>query len=369
MDNTVKSFNTRRAIFFLMVLICCILTGAVLKIAASVILPFTIATLLSFVMYPLVKGLDKIRCPRFVSILLVVGILITGLISIGMVFVTSGRLIIAQYPKYETRLTDMYVWAARFFELSYNENLSFFENIWGQLGIRAWIRSFTLSFSGFFFNFLQTAVLIIIFVVFILLEAGYFREKLEAAFANRSDSIYKMGQDVITRVTGYLAAKFLISLANGVIFAISFQLVGLEFAIFWGIIQFLVNFIPTLGSIASGTAISLFALIQFWPEPGPVIIIVLIVLAVNLILGNILDPKIIGEQVGISPLMVLVSMLIWGYIWGFAGMVLAVPMTVIIKIVCENIPIMESVSILIGSRKSAQAKKDKSRKSGRNMEG
>jgi predicted PurR-regulated permease PerM len=368
MNNTGMGFNSGRANFFLMVLICCILTGAVLKIAASVILPFTIATLLAFVMYPLVKGLDTIRCPRLISIFLAVSILITGLIIIGMVFVTSGRMIIAQYPKYERRLTDMYVWAARFFELSYNENLSFFENIWGQLGIRAWIRSFTFSSSGIFFNFLQTAVLIILFVVFILLETSYFKEKLEAAFAKRSISINKMAQDVITRVTRYLAAKFLFSLANGVIFAVSFHFVGLEFAIFWGLIQFLLNFIPALGSIASGTAISFFALIQFWPEPGPVILVIFIVLTVNIILGNILDPKIIGEHVGISPLMVLVSIVIWGYIWGFAGMVLAVPMTVIIKIICENIPIMESVSILIGSRKSAQAKKSEYSDIGRGME-
>jgi predicted PurR-regulated permease PerM len=122
------------------------------------------------------------------------------------------------------------------------------------------------------------------------------------------------------------------------------------------------NFIPTLGSIAAGVGISLFAIIQFWPEPGPIIIVIIIILAVNLILCNIFDPKIVGDNVGISPLVVLVSLSIWGYIWGFAGMLLAVPMTVIIKIICENIPIMEPVSILIGSRKSVLAKKAENEK-------
>jgi predicted PurR-regulated permease PerM len=117
------------------------------------------------------------------------------------------------------------------------------------------------------------------------------------------------------------------------------------------------NFIPTLGSIVTGVGISLFALIQFWPNPAPVILVVVVVLAVNMILGNILDPKIVGEHVGISPLMVMVSLAIWGYIWGFAGMVISVPMTVIIKIVCENIPILEPVSVLLGTRKSIRARK------------
>jgi len=79
-------------------------------------------------------------------------------------------------------------------------------------------------------------------------------------------------------------------------------------------------------------------------------------------LCNVLDPKIIGDNVGISPLVILVSLSIWGYIWGFAGMLIAVPMTVIIKIICENIPIMEPVSILIGSRKSVRAKKTENEK-------
>ena len=357
MRDIFRSFNAGRATFFLMVFICCLFAGAVLKIASSVILPFTIAVLLAFVMYPLVKGLDKFHFPRVLSILLVVVIIIAGLYIFGMVLFTSGRVVVAQYPKYENRLTEIYIWAARSFGLSYDEGLSFWDNLWGQLGIRTWVYKFTFSFSSIFIKFLQNAMLVVIFVVFILLEASYFKEKLEVAFENRSIRINRMGHDLMSQVTRYLTAKFFISLANGVIFAVSFHLVGLEFAILWGVIQFLLNFIPTIGSIAAGVGICLSALIQFWPAPGPIIVIIAIVLAVNIILGYFLDPKIIGERVGISPLMIMVSLLIWGWIWGFAGMLIAVPMTVIIKIVCENNPIMEPVSVLIGSRKSVNAAK------------
>jgi predicted PurR-regulated permease PerM len=357
MKDIFRTFNSGRAVFFLMVFICCLLALAVLKIASSVILPFTIAVLLAFVMYPLVKVLDKLHFPRFLSILLIVMLIVAGLYIFGIVLFTSGRAIVAQYPKYENRLTEIYIWAARSFGLSYDEGLSFWENMWGQLGIRTWVYRFTFSFSSIFLKFLQNAVLVVIFVVFILMEASYFKEKLEAAFENRSERINQMGHDVMAQVTRYLTAKFFISLANGVIFAVSFHVAGLEFAILWGVIQFLLNFIPTIGSIVSGIGISLSALIQFWPDPGPIIIIIAIVLAVNMILGNIMDPKIIGDHVGISPLMIMISLLIWGWIWGFAGMLLAVPMTVIIKIVCENIPIMEPISVLVGSRKSVHKAK------------
>jgi len=243
------------------------------------------------------------------------------------------------------------------FELPFDDALSIWENLWAQLGIRTFVMDFTLTITNMVVRFIQSAVLVILFVIFILLEASFFKEKLEASFENRSGRISKMGFDIMTQVGRYLGAKTLFSIANGIIYAIGFTLVGLEFAIVWGIIQFFMNYIPTLGSIATGVAISLFALIQFWPNPTPVIIVVAIILGVNLFLSNFLDPKLVGEHVGLSPLVVLISLSIWGYIWGFVGMLLAVPLTVIIKLVCENIPIMEPVSVLLGSRKSVLARK------------
>ena len=357
MEKLAKSFQSNRAVFLLMVFICCTIAAGILKIAATVILPFTIAVLLSFVMYPIVKGLDKIRCPRVVSILLVVVIIVSFLYLVGMVLFTSVMMIIAQYPRYEDRFIEVYIQVASLFQLPFDEHLSFWENLWGQLGIRNFIRDYTFYFSNHILKFISSAIIVIFFTVFILLEASFFKQKLDIAFEKRSERIGKMGHDIMAQVTRYLTAKFFISVANGLIFAVGFRLVGLDFAIVWGITQFLLNFIPNLGSIVAGVTISLFALIQFWPNPVPIIIVVSIILAVNMILGNMLDPKIVGEHVGISPLMILISLAAWGWIWGFTGMVLAVPMTVIIKLVCENIPVLEPVAIMIGTRKSVLATK------------
>lgn len=340
-----------------MVFISCIIGAAVLKIAATVILPFTISVLLAFVMYPMIQILDKVRCPRYASILIAVATIVAGLCVFGFVLFTSTRMIVDYLPQYESRVKVLYDWVANQFDLPNNEALSIWQNLWDQQAIRTFIRTFTFSFSNMVFRFATNAVLVILFVVFLLLEASFFKEKLDAAFENRSIKVNKMGRDLMLQVTRYLTAKFFISLANGVIFAVSFKIIGLEFAIVWGIIQFLLNFIPNLGSITAGVVIGLFSLIQFWPNPVPVVLVVTVILAVNLILGNIFDPKIVGEHVGISPLVILVSLAIWGWIWGFAGMVLAVPMTVIIKILCENIPIMEPVSIMLGTRRAINAKK------------
>jgi len=356
MDNK-KPMHSSRAVFSLMIFICSIIAATVLKVAASIILPFIIAVLLTFVTFPIILLLDKLRIPRIVSILLIVIIIIAGMGLFGMVLFTSGKMIVEQYPQYEGRFKEIYDWVANLFDLPNDEALTLWQNLWDQEAIRNFVRNFTFSLSNNFFIFLSSALLSVFFVVFLLLEAGFFGDKLKIAFDERLDRIDRMGNDIITQVSKYLAAKFVISLANGIIFAVAFYLVGLEFAIVWGVLQFMLNFIPTLGSIFSGAVISLFALIQFWPDPTPVIIVVIIVLATNMILGNIIDPKVIGDNVGISPLMVMISLAIWGYIWGFAGMVLAVPMTVIIKIICENIPVMEPISILVSSRKSVLKKK------------
>jgi predicted PurR-regulated permease PerM len=276
----------------------------------------------------------------------------------GAVLFSSGRTILTLYPKYETRLTEIYLSVADFFELSYDEHLSFFENLWSQLGIRTRIRNTTLFLSNSFIVFLKDAFMVVLFVVFLLIEASYFREKIEVAFENkRSGVIKKISADVARQVSRYLSMKFFISLATGVVVAIGLGIVGLEFAIVWGVIQFILNFVPNIGSIAVGVGASLFALLQFWPEPGPIIMVALVMLGANMIIGNILEPKIMGDNLGLSPIIVLIALVFWGWIWGFAGMILAVPMMVIIKILCENVPVLEPLSILLGSHKAVLAKK------------
>ena len=366
MNKVFKTFHSGRAIFFLMVFICCIVGAVVLKLAASIILPFIIAILLALVMYPLIKLLDIIRCPRVISILLIVFIVVAGMFLFVIVLFESGRVIVDQVLQedniYAQRIQSVYDWMAETFNLPNDEEQSLWNSLMELPDVVNALQRMATSISIASFRFITSAVLMVIFLVFILVETNFLKLKITAAFENRIGNFDHMGKEIMRQVTRYLGAKFLFSLANGIIYAVGFARVGLEFAVVWGVVQFLLNFIPTLGSIAGGVIITSFALLQFWPDPTPVIIVLAIILGVNLILSNLLDPKIIGDHVGLSPLVILVSLSLWGYIWGFAGMVIAVPMTVIIKIVCEHIPILEPVSILIGSKRSVQKRKAESEK-------
>ena len=369
MNGKLQSFNSGRAVFFLLAIITVILVGAVLKTMSAVLLPFTISILLAIVTNTLVNFLRRFHIPRIISVLLVFLLLIGCLYSVGMLIYNSGSSIISLYPRYEVRLTEIYIWIARLFDLPYDEHLSIIDNLWGQVGVRNRLRIMTLSFSNGFIGFLRDAFMVALFMAFLLAEATFFKKKLDKAFeGTRAVQIKKITTGVMSQVTHYLSIKFFISVVNGVLVGIGLKIIGVEFAAVWGVIQFVMNFIPNIGSIAVGLAATAFSVIQFWPDPAPMIATGLVMLIVNVVLGCILDPKIMGDRLGLSPVVVLVSLLIWGYIWGFAGLIIAVPMMAIIKIICESIPLLEPISILMGSRKAVKAARSEEDRAAGNSE-
>ena len=110
------------------------------------------------------------------------------------------------------------------------------------------------------------------------------------------------------------------------------------------------NFIPTFGSIFSVLITTLFTLIQFYPSSLRIIFIFVSITAVNMILGNIVEPRIEGKNLGISPFVILVSLTFWGWMWGFIGMIIAVPLMMIVKIICENVSFLHPIAIILGNK-------------------
>ncbi|HRZ90281.1 MAG TPA: AI-2E family transporter, partial [Spirochaetia bacterium] len=155
MPDRLKNFNSGRSNFYLLGFIALILAGAVLKITAPVLLPFTIAVLLSFVLEPLVFALEKLRIPRIIGILLSILFIGAGLYLIGVILFSSGRTILTLYPKYERRFSEIYSRVAEVFSLPYDEHLTFFQNLWGQLGLRVRVQGLAFQLSEAFLGFLK----------------------------------------------------------------------------------------------------------------------------------------------------------------------------------------------------------------------
>lgn len=356
-DHNYRGSSYTRVSLLLVGFISLLLLFATLKIASAVILPFVIAVLLTFVLEPVVILLEKIRIPRIMGAVVVVVMIGISVYAVGIILYSSLKTILTLYPKYEERFTELYMVVAKAMSLPYDEHVSLFQNIWGQLGVRARVQSLAFSTSETFLGFLTDTVMVILFVIFLLLEIGHFRQRIEVAFAGfMSTRIQRIVADVVVQVARYLSVKFFISLATGILVWLLLTVTGLDFPIIWGVISFILNFIPNIGSIFAGAGVTMFAIVQFYPAPGPIIASVATMLGVNMILGNVVEPRVQGQNLGLSPFVILVSLSAWGWLWGFAGLVLAVPMTVIVKIICENVPSLEPVSIMMSSYSAVKKK-------------
>jgi predicted PurR-regulated permease PerM len=160
-------------------------------------------------------------------------------------------------------------------------------------------------------------------------------EALETLTIQRELRLRKTFKDITERVQRYIITKFLISLTVGLVVGIILRLFNIEFFIIWATFAVLLNFIPNIGSVIAVILPSLMALVQY-ESFGYAILVAVVLIIVQNIIGNIIEPKIFGDRLGLNPLVILLSLLLWGYIWGIIGMFLSVPLTAIIKIIFSN---------------------------------
>ena len=349
-----KRVNFAQPMFIMLLIITIFSIATVFKATAAVLMPVTMAVLFSCVFEPIIIFLNRrFHIPWGLGILLIFVIVAIAIAVLVALLTSSISAIVSAMPKYEQRFTTIYKTVADWLKLEYNPDLSVFANLWQQIAVRDQIQNFALTFSNSVISFFKVLGLISLFAIFFLLEMRDLREKIEFAFGHTGKGrVTVMITDIIEQVTRYLSVKFILSSATGIIVFIGLSLVGLDFPVVWAFLAFILNFIPTFGSIISVLATSLFGVIEFFPHPGPISIVFILMSCTNFTIGNILEPRIMGRNLGLSPFVIIVALTFWGWLWGFAGLVIGVPMMVILKIVCENIDFLEPVARLLGSYKS-----------------
>lgn len=332
----------------LLLVLTIVALGGVLRLAAGIVQPLVIALLLSLVLDPLVEWLHRLRLPRIVAILIVIALLLGVGSLLAFVLYTSIQRVVRQVPEYVDRLLDLVRRALDFFQLP--------PDILAELDLTRQIGSSLVSFSSSFLNVLGSIVMVLIFLLFLMLEKPYLRPKvLEALQGPRTERIWRIVGHTNAQIGRYLSVKLIVSFTTGVLVLIAFSIIGVDFAFIWAVLSFLFNFIPSIGSIFVGVTSVVFAYVQFYPEPSPIIAAGVSMLSIQLVLGNVIDPKLQGDSLKISPVVILFSLLFWGWLWGVVGLFLAVPLTVTIKIIAENIPGLEFLGILMGREKSADS--------------
>ena len=200
--------------------------------------------------------------------------------------------------------------------------------------------------------------IILIYVIFLLLEQRSMESKLDALFREpgRRTKIHEILSEIQKDIEAYIAIKTLLSVATGLLSYIILIYIGVDYSEFWAFLIFLLNYIPTIGSLIATIFPALLALIQFESFTSSLIVFVSIAL-IQFIIGNIIEPKMMGRSLNLSALVVLLSLALWGSIWGVVGMFLCVPLTVILMIIFTNFEKTRPIAVML----SANGKIDKIR--------
>jgi predicted PurR-regulated permease PerM len=150
-------------------------------------------------------------------------------------------------------------------------------------------------------------------------------------------------------VHDYIALKTFVSALQGFLSFAVLAAFGVDFAVMWGVLIFLFNFIPYIGSFVAVSLPIILSVLQYAEQPWKPLLIALLLLLVQRVVDNFIEPRLTGQKLGVSPLIVLLSLAFWGWLWGIVGMILAVPLTVIVKIILANIPDTKSLAILMSN--------------------
>ncbi|MBQ7217298.1 MAG: AI-2E family transporter [Synergistaceae bacterium] len=313
----------------------------VLHFASNMFIPLVIAWFILQVLRPVVKIGVRLKLNAWLNVILVFSIItIVGIA--GFKFIASQVVEFANvYSLYSDKLSE---WFERVIEVLGVPSEAVTNYDW--LGI---VRDNVRNISSLIFALTTKFVLTFVFLMFMMLEAPTLDDKINKAFGKNSGRVRKILSSISEQVSQYLSTLTLISFATGLCAWLALTLLDVKLAAGWGVLTFLLNFIPTVGSIIATIPPVVMAIIQFSPGLFKPMLVLLLLTAIQQIIGNFITPKVMGDKLGVSPVMILLSLLLWSMIWGIPGALLSTPIISIIKIVCENIPVLHVIAVLIGS--------------------
>lgn len=321
-----------------------------LKAAQAMILPILLAVFMAIVSYPVTKLFMKMRFPRAISVVLTIFI-DCGFI-VGLAFLINylaGDLKRTILLKYHPMFVEKYAELASWFRSHNMENM--LDGI-KEVNNPDNIMALSGQVFGAAATFLSVMVLVLILMTFFLSETQVYKRNLDLIRTEEGPNFQKVVR-AAADIQRYLWIKTIISLSTGILSWLLCYLVGVDFPLLWGIVAFALNFIPTIGSIVAAIPPVLLALLVI--NPAAALVVALGYLGINMTLGNFLEPMLLGRQFGIATAVVLLSVLFWGWIWGPIGMLLAVPLTMIIKLALENSRDLQWVAMLISKTKEKNA--------------
>lgn len=311
------------------------------KAASSIVVPFLLSIFIAMASHPIIKWMSKYHIPKGISVLLVIlTIVVFGFMLAGLVGQSMNDFS-EKMPLYKQQLQNEFVWVVtqlQSFNIQINKEqlLSYLDP-----GMAMNVATNLLSgLSGVLGNFL----LILLTVIFMLMEADSVPHKVHIAL---DDPTMRMNQvdKVLASVKNYLVIKTAVSLGTGVLAGTFLYVLGLDHYFLWGVLAFLLNYVPNIGSAIAAIPAVLLAFIQLGSASAGIVAIGYIF--INTVMGNVIEPRYMGKGLGLSTLVVFLSLIFWGWLLGTVGMLLSVPLTMIGKIILESNPDTRWIALLL----------------------
>lgn len=328
--------------FLILASVVIVLGGA--RLASSIVSPFLLALFIAVICGSPIAALTERGQPRWLAAS-IVGLLVGGASLLMLVLLgSSGSVFVDTLPEYRTQfgaLTGLcFDWLqARGIELDENALSGVFDP--GR----------AVSFFGGFLSgiggTLSNLLLILFVVIFMLADAPTFPAKIESSKGEHGAKTLHLLAALVMSMNSYVATKAKVSLVTGGLIWVGLWLLKVEFAPLWALLAFLLNFIPNIGSIAAAVPVVLLSVLQL--DPLQTGLIILLYLAVNTLIGNVIEPAWMGQQMGLSTLAVFLSLIFWGWMFGAVGMLLSVPLTMCLKFLSEQNPGTAWIGILLSN--------------------
>ncbi len=322
----------------------------ILKELKNIFIPFFMSILLYFLFNGVVKKLLLLKIPKPIVLIFVLIFIFILFYFLGVLIYSSASSFIERFPVYSDKVVEIIKNLLAQLKIPGEEVQNYLKGIdWGKAIDTSAVTSVISTTFGSFASFLGNLVLVLVFLMFMLAGRDALTGRINKAFEhNRAEKIKGMVDDIDDQVQHYLLIKTFISLLTGIIAGIILFIGGIDFVVFSALLIFILNFIPNFGSIIA----TLFPLLIGFLQYGFTLRMLLVLIGLMItqfVIGNIVEPRVTGKSLNLSPIVILISLILWGYIWGIVGMMLAVPLTSAIKIFFENIPTLKPLAEIISA--------------------
>jgi predicted PurR-regulated permease PerM len=322
----------------------------ILKELKDIFIPFFMSILLYFLFNGVVKKLLQLKIPKPIVLIFVLVFIFILFYFLGVLIYSSASSFIERFPVYSNKVLEMLKNLSEQLKIPISEVENYIDNIdWTKSIDTSSITSLLSRTFGSFASFIGNLVLVLLFLMFMLAGRDSLIVRVNKAFVHeRAEKIKGIVNAIDDQVQHYLVIKTFISLMTGIIAGFILFIGGIDFVIFSALLIFILNFIPNFGSIIATLFPLLIGFLQYGFTPRVLLVFVGLVI-IQFVIGNIMEPRITGRSLNLSPIVILISLIFWGYIWGIVGMMLAVPLTSAIKIFFENIPTLRPIANIISA--------------------